>query len=143
MRAWTSIAATLLCTNLAFLIWAVGAGQRLTAPLPAVPPPVTTTHLAMTLAGMPGYAGASACDDLARFIAALNSALLEVSEPDLPIPAPVADGLAQTSCRLDDAAVTARLLPYRRLFRAHDLTPPPAFSHFATAEERGPAHPGY
>ena len=57
-------------------------------------------------------------------------------ETALPLHAPLSDPLMQTSCRVDDEAVSERLRPYRRLFRTRSLTPPPAFAHFASATER-------
>ncbi len=136
MRAMAAIAGVLLSTNLAFLGWATLQGLRLAAPLPPPIAPVTVADLSMTLAGMPEHTGAPSCEDLARFVAALNAALVEVGETDLPVRAPLSDSLMQTSCRLDDDAVAERLRPYRRLFRSSGLTPPPAFSHFAAAAER-------
>ena len=136
MRAMLAIAGVLLSTNLIFLGWAALEGLRLTVALPASPTPVTVADLSMTLAGMPEYTGDASCADLARFVAALNAALVEVGETALPLHAPLSDPLMQTSCRVDDEAVSERLRPYRRLFRTRSLTPPPAFAHFASATER-------
>ncbi len=136
MRAMLAIAGVLLSTNLAFLGWAAFEGRRLAAPLSAPPAPVTVADLSMTLAGMPEHSGDASCADLARFVAALNAALVEAGETALPLRAPLSDPLLQTSCRIDDETVSERLRPYRRLFRSRGLTPPPAFAHFASAADR-------
>ncbi|MDG1481334.1 MAG: hypothetical protein P8R54_17200 [Myxococcota bacterium] len=136
MRAMLAIAGVLLSTNLTFLGWSVLEGLRLAAPLSAPPAPVTVADLSMTLAGMPEHSGDASCAELARFVAALNAALMEAGETALPIHAPLSDPLMQTSCRIDDEAVADRLRPYRRRFRSRSLPPPPAFAHFASATER-------
>ncbi|MFT5687135.1 MAG: hypothetical protein ACI8RZ_008092 [Myxococcota bacterium] len=134
MRAMLAITGLLLSTNLTFLGWAVLQGLHLSTPLPASPVPVTIADLSMTLAGMPEHTGSADCADLVRFVAALNTALVEVGESELPIRSPLS--LMETSCRLDDVAVSEALRPYRRLFRARGLTPPPAFAHFAAVSGR-------
>jgi len=132
MRAMVSIAAVLLCTNLVFLGIVIQEGVHLTEPLPDLPTPVTAADLALHLAGMPDYTGSAndACPDLARFIAALNATLAGVGVDSPPYPDPISAAIMHTTCRLDDPQTAGLLLPYRRLFRLHDLPPPRAFAHF-------------
>ena len=130
MRALVSITGGLLATNAAFLGWAVWRTAALTAPLPAPPAPIAATDHSLTLAGMPGYTGTDPCDDLARFIAALNLTLVEVGVERVPMPDPLSEPVMQTSCRLDDPETARSLLIYRRTFNESGLLPPPAFAYF-------------
>ena len=129
MRGVLVASTLLLLTNIAFLGWALRVGQQLRQPLPEPLAPLSEDDLSATLAGMPGYDGTAPCIELARFIAAMNLAL-DSAGASPPLPDPFSAPVTQGDCRLDSPETATQLLPYRRLFRQNELTPPPAFSYF-------------
>ena len=129
MRGVLVASTLLLLTNIAFLGWSLHVGQQLCQPLPEPQTPLSEDDLSATLAGMPYYIGESPCIDLARFIAAMNLAL-DSAGVSPPLPDPLSAPVTHGDCRLDSPETATQLLPYRRLFRQSDLTPPPAFSYF-------------